>query len=161
MRNRNKTSGVYAGPEPPTPNRNRMNLVYASPGNPPFDREMTTVYAAPGSPLFRKNAGKDSEKPVYPENYLEDDTELEDETVKFCSKCGKTNPMRAQYCCECGAPFPKPKVICPSCGKKNLMGWKFCIFCGKRISDGPVSRGPVLREVYAAPDVMARKNENA
>lgn len=44
-----------------------------------------------------------------------------------CAACGHTNPERAKFCLECGAPFA---ARCASCGIDLPPAAKFCLECG-------------------------------
>lgn len=49
-----------------------------------------------------------------------------------CPKCGKSLPMNAKFCLECGEKLEVPgdsEILCPTCGVKTHKG-KFCMGCG-------------------------------
>jgi ribosomal protein L40E len=47
-----------------------------------------------------------------------------------CARCGHTNPERAKFCLECGAPIA---ARCASCGTELPPAAKFCLECGAAI----------------------------
>ena len=50
-----------------------------------------------------------------------------------CASCGHTNPERAKFCLECGAPIA---ARCASCGTELPLAAKFCLECGAALA-GP------------------------
>ena len=44
-----------------------------------------------------------------------------------CTSCGHTNPERAKFCLECGAPIA---ARCATCGTELPPAAKFCLECG-------------------------------
>jgi len=67
-----------------------------------------------------------------------------------CASCGHTNPERAKFCLECGAPIA---ARCPSCGTDLLPAAKFCLECGAAVQvpgAGSQAFGPDTR--HPAPD---------
>ena len=64
-------------------------------------------------------------------------------TGKFCSECGKPQPIDDEWVCSCGkkntgkfcSECGKPRNLkCPNCGKELDAGAKFCPECGTRIN---------------------------
>jgi class 3 adenylate cyclase/tetratricopeptide (TPR) repeat protein len=49
-----------------------------------------------------------------------------------CARCGHTNPERAKFCLECGAPIA---ARCASCGTELPPAAKFCLECGASLKE--------------------------
>ena len=50
-----------------------------------------------------------------------------------CASCGHTNPERAKFCLECGAPIA---ARCATCGTELPPAAKFCLECGTALPGG-------------------------
>ncbi|HEX9666560.1 MAG TPA: adenylate/guanylate cyclase domain-containing protein, partial [Thermodesulfobacteriota bacterium] len=53
-----------------------------------------------------------------------------DPNILVCAHCGFENPLKANFCVECGT---KLEVRCQSCGKENPPNHKFCFECGGKL----------------------------
>ena len=62
--------------------------------------------------------------------------------MTICPKCGKENPIGAQFCMHCGTNILDSSLetgtssgaVCPKCGKENLEEARFCVYCGADIT---------------------------
>jgi hypothetical protein len=50
-----------------------------------------------------------------------------------CPKCGKVNQDSSRFCNKCGATLPQTRIRCPQCGTMNPIGNVFCNRCNARI----------------------------
>lgn len=68
-------------------------------------------------------------------NVLKDspDTEIQNESVIKCQKCGYSLPASSKFCLNCGARTESEKmIVCPGCGNEVKPG-KFCMKCGRKL----------------------------
>ncbi|RDU36578.1 hypothetical protein DRW41_13730 [Neobacillus piezotolerans] len=56
----------------------------------------------------------------------------------YCPNCNTLNDDSARYCSKCGEYLEKKALeVCPDCGTERQNGDEFCNICGYKFADGP------------------------
>ncbi len=58
----------------------------------------------------------------------------------YCAECGDENPVKANYCMNCGMKLKPTHIICPKCSFENLTFAKYCIQCGENLTLNPTPK---------------------